>query len=267
MSPAKNPGGGGKKPRSLNFNSPVTEKARGTSNTNMSAAERSGDDRARVGQGSATPAAAPLWFQHYERREEERFSEILRRLDFHEKACDERFASLERELSQALDKIDDLENRSRRNNLVFFNLPEGEETDAAGGCGELISSLLSSIDEAIGDAKIERAHRTPPGPPPSRMQQNGSRPKDRPIHVCFGSFYDRVRVRKACIAAFKGGFKYKERKIFVAEDFSQRIQARRKALLPELKKLQHGGKKAFFVYPATIKYVEDNQLKVYKPGV
>ena len=28
---------------------------------------------------------------------------------------------------QILDKIDDLENRSRRNNLVFWNVPEGEE--------------------------------------------------------------------------------------------------------------------------------------------
>ena len=61
--------------------------------------------------------------------------------------------------------------------------------------------------------------------------------------------------KEACIAAFKEGFKFKDRKIYVAEDFSQRIQSRCRALLPELKKLQKEGgggrkkKEAFFCVP------------------
>eukprot|EP00057_Strongylocentrotus_purpuratus_P019582 XP_011674056.1 PREDICTED: cilia- and flagella-associated protein 46-like [Strongylocentrotus purpuratus] len=220
---------------------------------------------------SDAAAAAPVWFIEYERRLDSKFDDLHKRLDFHEAACEEKFQHLEKELAAAFDKIDDLENRSRRNNLIFFNFPEGEEPDSASGCSELISSFLASIDKNLEHVQIERAHRTPPGPPSSRGHpQNGSqyKPKDRPIHVCFSSFQDRVRVRKACVAAFKEGFKYKERsKLFVAEDFSHRVQARRKALLPELKMLQQQGKRAFFVYPATIKYVQDHQLKVHKPGV
>lgn len=237
--------------------------------------QRSNAMSSPAGPGSSrvsdAAAAAPVWFIEYERRLDSKFDDLHKRLDFHEAACEEKFQHLEKELAAAFDKIDDLENRSRRNNLIFFNFPEGEEPDSASGCSELISSFLASIDKNLEHVQIERAHRTPPGPPSSRGHpQNGSqyKPKDRPIHVCFSSFQDRVRVRKACVAAFKEGFKYKERsKLFVAEDFSHRIQARRKALLPELKMLQQQGKRAFFVYPATIKYVQDHQLKVHKPGV
>ena len=163
-----------------------------------------------------------------------------------------------------MDKLDDLENRSRRNNLIVFNFPEGEENSAGSGssCIQFISGFISSLDPNL-HFQIERAHRTPPGPAP--LPDRSGKIKDRPIHVCFTSFQERDKVRKACIAAFKTGKKFKERKLFVSEDFSLRVQARRKALLPTLKKLQHEGKKAFFTYPATIRYVQDNRLHVYKP--
>lgn len=38
-------------------------------------------------------------------------------------------------------KIDDLENRSRRNNIVVFNLPEGEE---GADCSGFITNLLTT---------------------------------------------------------------------------------------------------------------------------
>ncbi|XP_072020301.1 uncharacterized protein [Amphiura filiformis] len=74
--------------------------------------------------------AAPTWFTQFE----ERFNRVMtttrheigheiqdlkQALDFHTSQCDDRFQEMEKKLESAYDKIDDLENRSRRNNLVF----------------------------------------------------------------------------------------------------------------------------------------------------
>lgn len=53
-----------------------------------------------------------------ERRQEERFNELHRHLDFQDKECEDRFIRLEKEISLALDKIDDFKNRSRRRNKL-----------------------------------------------------------------------------------------------------------------------------------------------------
>ena len=39
-------------------------------------------------------------------------------------------------------KFDDLENRSKRNNLIFWNVPEAEERDKPRGCVSLMSQSI-----------------------------------------------------------------------------------------------------------------------------
>ena len=57
-------------------------------------------------------------------------------------------------------KIDDLENRSKRNNLVFSNVPEGEEKDI--GCINLLQAIVVTHMKITGDEDIliERVHRS-----------------------------------------------------------------------------------------------------------
>ena len=57
-------------------------------------------------------------------------------------------------------KIDDLENRSKRNNLVFWNVPEGEEKDI--GCINLLQAIVVTHMKITGDEDIliERVHRS-----------------------------------------------------------------------------------------------------------
>ena len=50
------------------------------------------------------------------------------------KADNARVATLEK-------KLDDLENRSKRNNIVIWNIPEGAEKDTS--CQEIVSNILS----------------------------------------------------------------------------------------------------------------------------
>lgn len=223
------------------------------------------------GAGQADHASAsggihsepPLWFQQYERRLNARLDGFTDSLRFHEQECNDKLDRMQRDLDAALQKIDDLENRSRRNNLVFFNIPENDDDGEEGrSCKSFMADFLEKIDPDLKGVGIERAHRTPS----FRPSGTRSSPGIRPIHVCFSSFETKEKVRKKCVDKFKA--KKHEgtgRKLFCSDDYSKRVQAQRKALLPKLKELQKEGKKAFFVFPAIIKFVENQVLKTYTP--
>ena len=67
---------------------------------------------------------------------------------------------LERLKEEFLRKTDDLENRSKRNNLVLWNVPEGEESGR--GCIRLLEDIIVNHMKLkdTEDIVIERAHRS-----------------------------------------------------------------------------------------------------------
>lgn len=88
-----------------------------------------------------------------------------------------------------LDRIEDLENRSRRNNLRIINIPEGSE-----GVGNTVNFMTNALMEitrsnALFDSApvLERAHRV--GAKPS----DTSRPP-RPFVVCFQRHQEKERL-------------------------------------------------------------------------
>jgi len=88
------------------------------------------------------------------------------------KADNARVATLEK-------KLDDLENRSKRNNIVIWNIPEGAEKDTS--FQEIVSNILSVHMQLKGYLEIMRAHRTN-----TRRQKNTAQaasPLPRPVHV------------------------------------------------------------------------------------
>lgn len=149
------------------------------------------------------------------------------------------------------DKLDDLENRGCRNNLVFYGVPETVANDKE-NTKEVIIKLLSEfvgMDGSKINNTIQTVHRTPNTLPP-----NGINPqKPRIIHIAISSFLDREEIRKKCIQKFKGTL-YEGKKIFVSEDFSKRVIAKRKAKMDKFKELQKDGKRPFFVFPDLLKY-------------
>ena len=56
-------------------------------------------------------------------------------------------------------KIDDLENRSKRNNVVIWGLKEGAEKDC-GSVGEFLQDELFSKHMGLENIEVMRAHRT-----------------------------------------------------------------------------------------------------------
>lgn len=197
----------------------------------------------------------PRWFVHFfkdfEKRLDEKFTKKIEEVQEKVDAIDITVSNLEREVKElkkvrsSLEvKIDDLENRSRRCNLVYHGLPEkpGEK------CQEAIESLLSDfvgVDMTAPGTAIERCHRTPATP-----RDDG---KPRIIHVAFSTYSGKEKVRKACIEKFKSQ-KFQGNKLFVSDDFSRRVLSMRYEKMGKFKKLKDERKKPFFLYPARLAY-------------
>lgn len=72
------------------------------------------------------------------------------------------------------DEIEELQNRSRRNNLVFYNIPEKAEK---GDCISLVQDFITQhmgLETICGHVELERAHRTPSKTPSAG--EKGPRP-------------------------------------------------------------------------------------------
>ena len=134
-----------------------------------------------------------------------------------------------------LDKVDDLENRSRRNNLIFYGVPELEAQPE--NCNETLKELFNfvGIDPSIWD-NVSRCHRTPT----QRPQGQGPNAKPRMIDIGFAFFTARENFRKACLSKFKASSEFKDRKIFVADDLSKRVQRKAQRQDGNFQKTQRG---------------------------
>jgi len=200
----------------------------------------------------------PAWFARFETRFDLLIKDIKDMqdgLNSHIESTEEKFKSVKDEVKSLWDKIDDLENRSRRNNLVLYNIPEKSENNP-NDCVDFMIMLARDFIK-INDKdmpKFQRAHRTPTGPPRQH--------KPRPIHMQFATYQEKISFRKAAVAVFKTTT-YNGWKLFIQDDLSARIQKNRKELVPVLKKLREEGKRPFFVYPAVLKFWDNEELKVY----
>ena len=244
-----------------------------------------GNEVTHIGQAMAAPMAKklsfegddstenepPKWFKHYEMRLDqrwskldqvvERFETLVLKVEEHDKKLDsvqfdmnamnDRMKDMEKENEELYLKLDDLENRGRRINLIFYNVPEKPD-NAREDCLETVTDIINNFVgfEQPCEAIIERCHRT-----------GQKRDKPRIIHVAFASYAIREKVRKACIAKFKQSeSSYKGTQIHVGEDFSKRIVQLRKAKMTRFRALRYEGKRPFFVFPAALKYRVDGKL-------
>jgi len=202
----------------------------------------------------------PLWFREFEARQEERFTKVIRdnqelfdglKMDMNSRLVEigESVNSLKDKLKAAEQKIDDLENRSRRCNLVIFNVPEKAEGQ---NCTKFVCDLIkqSGVTTINEMHSIQRAHRT--GKINLSGNDHDGTSKPRPIHIGFTFFQEKELCRRMLAELFKQQ-KIGNAKLFVANDYSAKVQQMRREKLPELRKLRAEGKAAFLVYPAVIK--------------
>ena len=152
------------------------------------------------------------------------------------------------------DEIEELQNRSRRNNLVFYNIPEKAEK---GDCISFVQDFITQhmgLETICGHVELERAHRTP-----SKTPSAGEK-GPRLMHIAFLRYADKMKVLKNAAARLKDN-PLNGNAIGISEDFAKRTQRRRQELVPYrkfLKKKLGDDRKVYIAYPAILKYVDAN---------
>lgn len=148
------------------------------------------------------------------------------------------------ELESLREKVDDMEDRNRRNNLRFVGIPEGCEA------GDVIAFLEGALPEMLGitfSSKgwlIERAHRI--GPRIAEDRRNG-----RTLIAKFMRSGDRDRILRA--SQEKGEIRWNGKRVMIFPDFSRGTLAKRDAFRECKKMLHQRGIKFALQYPATLR--------------
>lgn len=126
--------------------------------------------------------------------------------------------TLEKQMKSMADKVINLENRSRRNNLRLVGLPEKEEGSDACAFLEMFLPETLELGESVTPLIIERAHRIP-----SSGQKYGQDGKVQPRTVImkFLNFKQKEHVLKA--AKSKGAIAYKGSNLRFFPDLSAEL--------------------------------------------
>lgn len=133
------------------------------------------------------------------------------------------------------EKVDDLEGRSRRNNIRIRNLPEGAEFGYHGDppMETVVESIIKqALDIDLETGSIQRAHRV--------GAKRVGRPRD--IVAYFLRYKDKEIVRKAAPIRKPT---YNNRKIFFNEDHSPYVMAKRKVLGEEMHRRRQQDQRAW----------------------
>lgn len=120
-------------------------------------------------------------------------------------------------------KIDYIENQSRRQNLLFHNMPKQQENETWEDCERAVQDVIRDVLGAGVRVAIDRAHRV------------GSA-----IIVRFQNYKDKERILRL-------GYKFKGTNIGVSEDFSRQVREKRKGLIPLMKSYHNDNKRATLV--------------------
>ena len=134
-------------------------------------------------------------------------SEIKEKIKDSNDMMKSKFHETESTVEKVREKTVDLEDRSRRSNLVFFNFKESSR-EATENCEKMVEDLLKQLN-IFGNEDIwfDRAHRLG-----KRKPEHETKP--RPIIVKFSYYKQKERI-------IKSGYKFKNCPINVSEDFSK----------------------------------------------
>lgn len=144
------------------------------------------------------------------------------------KSHDNEVVLIKDHLNSLTNKLDYIENQTRRNNVIFDGVPESTK-ETWKESEEKILNVLKSNMGFTEDPSIERAHRVGTAKPN----------KSRPVVVKFASFKDRE-------AVLQNGKKLKGSTIYVREDLSEMVLERRRSQMDQLKEARAHGKIAYF---------------------
>ncbi len=161
---------------------------------------------------------------------------------------------LRNQLERLTEKMTDIEDRRRRNNVRLVGLPEwAEGPDSAGFLRVNISKWIPSLRGR--DIETDRAHRV----------YDGGRSSDRPRTLIFLvlRWHDRSEILKGARQAYPVKCAQDNVTLLFFPNFSPATAIRRKAFGPVLKKMTALGLQPFLIYPAVIKLRHKGEQKSF----
>lgn len=169
--------------------------------------------------------------------------------------------SLQEQNKFLLERVDELENRSRRSNLRFVGIPEGSEKGQDNV--DFMSKLLRECMGASVFPKpptLERAHRTPGGPPPPDSP-DPRRSSPRVFVVCFHYFQEK---EAALRWARENELKYNGSVLRVYPDLS-RVLATKRAAFQRVKQELYQRKISFqLLFPARLRVRSGDETLIFE---
>ncbi len=161
---------------------------------------------------------------------------------------------LKREIRKLKDRNDDLENRSRRQNLRIIGIPEGAEN---GSPTAFMASFFTEVlgEEIASPLVLDRAHRTLAAKP-----KPGDRP--RPMIVRLHYYSDKEKILQ--LSRNNGELKFREARIHIFPDMSAELSRRRAAFNPVKAKLRQAGIKYGMFHPADLRVTCDGISHSFK---
>lgn len=121
---------------------------------------------------------------------------------------------------QLENRITDVQNRSRRNNIVIWNVPKGSEKDTF--MVEFVKRSLLIDHMKLENIEIMRAHQTP-----TAIRRDAS--KLRPIHVDLLKYTDRQYLLANAAKCLKGN-QHDGSSLGISDDITKDVQEQRKKL-------------------------------------
>ena len=178
-------------------------------------------------------------------------NDVKRSIEFNEDLFDKKIAEVHGRIDSILDekeeleeKMSDLEDRKRRNNLRVDGIKEHEgETEEQ--LEEKIKNIIKEKLEIEDDIEIERIHRT------GRYNRT-KRDKPRTIIFKLLRYKDKTKI-------LRNGRKLKGTNIWINEDFSKRTLNIRKNLLAEIKQRRNNGEEGLYLNYLTIRKFKKRQ--------
>ncbi|XP_030046073.1 NFX1-type zinc finger-containing protein 1-like [Microcaecilia unicolor] len=162
---------------------------------------------------------------------------------------------LKKQLQEHMDKLEDLENRSRRNNVHIVGLSEKvPEKNLVDWLTEWLSKELA-LSDGFGPLVIERAHRV------GRNRENQERP--RVVVARLLNYRHKLEVLQG-FKIRRGDLKHEGRQILIFQDYSAGVQERRRKFHPLCTALVQKQIRFVLQYPAALKVLVHGQWKVFK---
>lgn len=149
-----------------------------------------------------------------------------------EKGKNKRIKELEDVNRLLLDKIDEIEQQTKMNNLIFFNVEDNENENERSSLRKVMHIINTIMNVKTSSENISVA---------LRMDNVKSSAESRPILVRFTNFATKDRVLAA-------RYRLRGTIIEVRADYTDRINQRRKELLPYLLVKRSLGHEAFILY-------------------